>query len=209
MMTLPRLHALPAAGMLDRPGFPEQCRPLLATGRPVALHLRDRSLSLAVLVPLAQETGRLTPSGVRLFAHGRADLAVVAGTAGLQLRLTDLSPGALRDSFRPLWNGWIGVSVHSLAEARQALQEGADYLLLGNIFETPTHPGRPAGGVGLVRDASRLGLPVIAIGGITPDNAGAVRDAGAYGVAAIRALWQAPDPAAAAAALLALFPEAA
>jgi thiamine-phosphate pyrophosphorylase len=208
-MALPRLHALPAAGMLDHGGFPERCRPLLATGRPVALHLRDRSLSVALLFQLAQAASRLAPSGGRLFAHGRADLAAIAGSAGLHLRLTDLAPAELRDSYRPLWNGWIGVSVHSPAEAAHAVDEGTDYLLVGHVFETPTHPGRPPGGLDLVREVSRMGLPVIAIGGITPDNVIAVRDAGAYGVAVIRALWESRDPGAAAAALLAPFAEAA
>ena len=92
--------------------------------------------------------------------------------------------------------------MHSAREAEAAAAEGADYLVVGNVFPTASHPGRPAGGVGLVRDAAGLGLPVIAIGGIDPARAPEVRDAGAYGVAAIAALWWAGDPAAAALALL-------
>ena len=115
----------------------------------------------------------------------------------------------MRDGFQAQWTGWIGVSVHSVAEAGQAAEEGADYLMAGNVFETASHPGRPAQGVGLVREVARLGLPVIAIGGLTPGNVAAVRDAGAYGVAAIRALWQVEDPATAVALLLESFGEAA
>jgi thiamine-phosphate pyrophosphorylase len=71
------------------------------------------------------------------------------------------------------------------------------------VYQTPSHPDRPGAGVGLVRQIAAMGPPVIAIGGIDPARVAEVRDSGAYGVAAIRALWGAPDPAAAALALLA------
>ncbi|HJR49450.1 MAG TPA: thiamine phosphate synthase, partial [Gemmatimonadales bacterium] len=106
-------------------------------------------------------------------------------------------------------HGWIGCSVHSAAEAEDAARDGADYLLVGNVYETSSHPERPAKGLGLVRDAVGLGLPVIAIGGMDPARAAEARDAGAYGVAAIAALWWAPDPAIAALALLAPWSESA
>ncbi len=93
--------------------------------------------------------------------------------------------------------------MHTEAEAAAAVDEGADYLLVGNVYETTSHPGRPAAGLDLVRAAAALGRPVIAIGGIDAARADAVRQAGAWGVAAIAALWRAPDPAAAALALLA------
>jgi thiamine-phosphate pyrophosphorylase len=74
--------------------------------------------------------------------------------------------------------------------------------VVGNVYSTPSHPDRQPAGLDLVRGAAELGVPVIAIGGITPGRIAAVRSAGAYGVAAIRALWHAPDPAAAARAML-------
>ena len=95
------------------------------------------------------------------------------------------------------------------AGADTAAREGADYLLVGNVYETTSHPDRPAKGLDLVRAAASLGLPVIAIGGIDAARAAAAREAGAYGVAAIAALWRAPDPAAAALALLAPWSESA
>jgi thiamine-phosphate pyrophosphorylase len=110
----------------------------------------------------------------------------------------DLAPA---DARRVL-HGWIGCSVHTLDEATAAVGQGADFLMVGNVYETASHPGRPAAGLDLIRQTSRLGVPVIAIGGITVACAPEVRDAGAYGVAAIRALWDAPDPAAAALDLL-------
>jgi thiamine monophosphate synthase len=97
--------------------------------------------------------------------------------------------------------------VHSAAEAEDAARDGADYLLVGNVYHTSSHPERPAKGLGLIRDAAGLGLPVIAIGGMDPARAVEARDAGAYGVAAIAALWRAPDPAQATLALLAPWSE--
>ena len=84
-----------------------------------------------------------------------------------------------------------------------AVAEGADFLVVGNIYETVSHPGRFPAGLGLVREAAVLGRPVIAIGGMTPERAAEVKAAGAYGVAAIRGLWMAADPAAATLAMLA------
>lgn len=83
-----------------------------------------------------------------------------------------------------------------------AVSEGADFLVVGNVYETLSHPGRPSVGLTLVTQAADLGLPVIAIGGITAERAAEVKAAGAYGVAAIRGLWLAPDPAAATLAML-------
>ena len=82
------------------------------------------------------------------------------------------------------------------------MHEGADFLVVGNVYETLSHPGRSAGGLELVRSTAELGVPVIAIGGITPARVAEVRAAGAYGVASIRGLWHAHDPAAAALAML-------
>jgi thiamine-phosphate pyrophosphorylase len=71
------------------------------------------------------------------------------------------------------------------------------------VYPTESHPGRPAVGLGLVRETAALGRPVIAIGGLDATRAHEVRAAGAYGVAAIGALWRARDPAAATLELLA------
>ena len=105
--------------------------------------------------------------------------------------------------------GWIGCSVHSREEAEAALGEGADYLVAGSVFETTSHPGQPALGLAWLTTISKLGRPVVAIGGITPERALQVREAGAWGVAVIAAAWDAGDPAAATTALLAPWAEAA
>jgi thiamine-phosphate pyrophosphorylase len=96
----------------------------------------------------------------------------------------------------------IGRSVHDLAAARRAEAEGVDYLLLGTIYPSRSHPGGRTGGPVLVSAVcGAVDRPVIAIGGITAENAGEVMRAGAAGVAVISAILGADDPEAAAAAL--------
>jgi thiamine-phosphate pyrophosphorylase len=126
------------------------------------------------------------------------DIALALSATGVQLTAASLSVADAR-RLGPHW--WIGSSVHSLAEARGARDAAADYLLVGPVFATATHPDTPPLGLEAVREMVALGLPVIAIGGVTVDRVAAVRDAGAWGVAAIRALWDAPDPRAAARAM--------
>jgi thiamine-phosphate diphosphorylase len=201
MRPLPRLHAITDARVLAMDDLGVRAAAIAAAGSAVALHARDRSAGGARLASVARRFLTLAkPPEAAMFVNGRPDIAGAVGAQGIQLGLHDLTPGEARASF-PL--GWIGRSVHSVDEAGQALEEGADYLLVGNVFPSSTHPGRPGGGPGLVRDTARLGLPVIAIGGIDAERAGRMREAGAYGVAAIGALWHAADPAAAALALLA------
>jgi len=198
---LPRLHAVTDAAVLERDDVGRRAAAIASAGSAVALHARAREASAARLAAFAQRLlANARPAEASVFVNGRPDIAAAIGAQGVQLAAGDLAPA---DARRVLREGWIGRSVHDEAEARAAAAEGADFLLAGHVFETPSHPGRPGRGVGFVRALAAIGLPVIAIGGITTANAASVRDAGAWGVAAIRALWDAPDPAAAAAALLA------
>lgn len=130
-----------------------------------------------------------------LFVNDRLDVALAARATGVQLGRGSLAPGDAR-RIGPGW--WIGVSVHDLREAADARAGGADYLLVGPVFRTATHPDREPLGLARLREIAGLGLPVIAIGGVTAETAREVRDAGAHGAAAIRGLWDAEDPAGAA-----------
>jgi thiamine-phosphate diphosphorylase len=189
------------AEVLAAPDFGVRAAAIAAAGSAVALHARDRAAGGAALARAAARLLALArPAEAAVFVSGRPDVAAALGAQGVQLAAEDLAPA---DARRILPAGWIGRSVHTAAEAAAAVDEGADYLLVGNVYQTASHPGRPAAGLDLVRAAAALGRPVIAIGGIDAARAGAVRQAGAWGVAAIAALWRAPDPAAAALALLA------
>jgi thiamine-phosphate pyrophosphorylase len=200
MRPLPRVHAFTDHTILSAPDFGIRAAAIAAAGPAVALHARDRggpgerlAASTLRLVALAR------PPEAAVFVSGRPDIAAATGAHGVQLGAGDLTPA---DARRVLRHGWIGCSVHTPDEARAAVDEGADFLVVGSIYETPSHPGLAAG-TGLLREAATLGRPVIAIGGITPARAPELKAAGAYGVAAIRALWQADDPAAATLSMLA------
>lgn len=199
MRPLPRLHAITDAALLSHPELGIRASAIAAAGSAVALHARARGAGGALLAGAAQRLLSLArPPEAAVFVNARSDVAAAVGAHGVQLGRGDLTPVDARRVMR----GWIGCSVHTPDEAAAAAQEGADFLVVGSVYESASHPGRPAAGLDLVRQTCRLGLPVIAIGGITAARAPEVRDAGAYGVAAIRALWEAPDPAAAALDLL-------
>lgn len=205
MRPLPRLHAVTDARVLADPDLGRKAAALAALGPATALHLRDRSATTAHLAEVGRRFVALAhPPEATVIVSGRADLARALGAHGVQLGADDL---AVEDARRVLGKGWIGRSVHTLEEARAAVDEGADYLLAGNIYPTPTHPGRAAAGLGLLGASAALGRPVIAIGGVTAARAQECREAGAWGVAAIRALWDAPDPHAAGRFLLAPWAE--
>jgi thiamine-phosphate pyrophosphorylase len=198
---LPRVHAYTDADIAAGADFGVRAAAIAAGGPAVALHARIRGASTAKLASLTRRLLALArPPEAAVIVSERADVAAATGAAGVQLAGDDLSPA---DARRILPEGWIGRSVHSIAEAAAAVHEKSDFLVVGNIFPTDTHLGRPGAGLDLIRSTAALGVPVIAIGGITGDRVAAVRAAGAYGVAAIRALWLAPDPAAAVLGLLA------
>jgi thiamine-phosphate diphosphorylase len=198
---LPRLHAFTDAGLLTAPEFGIRAAAIAAAGSAVALHVRAPGDPGALLSSAALRLMALArPPEAAVFVNGRPDIAAAVGAHGVQLGAGDLTPD---DARRVMPRGWIGRSVHNLKEAADAVSEGADFLVVGNIYETPSHPGRRAAGLALVTETAALGRPVIAIGGITGKRAEAVKAAGAYGVAAIRGLWMEADPAGAALAMLA------
>ena len=189
---LPRVHAITDAGVLSLDDLGVRAAALAAGGSAVALHARDRTATTRILASVAERFIALArPPEAAVFVNGRPDLAAALGAHGVQLSETDLAP---TDARRVFHHGWIGRSVHSVEEATAAQAQGADYLMVGTIYQTASHPGQP-GGTPLVEACAALGLPIIAIGGVTPAQVPELIAAGAYGVAAIRALWHAADPA--------------
>src|SRR5207247_403248 len=179
---LPRLHAISDERIARRADVDSVARELAAGGgAELALHARGRGLSGLEHYELAVRLS-VYPS-IRLFVNDRLDVALAAGAGGVQLAGGSLDPEHAR-RLNPTW--WIGKSVHDLREASAAQAAGADYLLVGPVFGTATHPAHDPLGPS----------PTIAIGGVTPQRVPELRAAGVYGVAAIRALWEAADPAA-------------
>lgn len=193
---LPRLHAITDERIARRPDIDVIAEALaVGGGSDLAFHARGRALTGLEHYELA---GRLAvrPPG-RLFVNDRLDVALAVPTAGVQLGHGSLPVSAAR-ALNPLW--WIGRSVHDVREAEAARLSGADYLVVGPVFATASHPGRTPLGLKQLQAiaAAADGLPVIAIGGITAERVREVRGSGAYGVAAIRALWDDAEPAEAA-----------
>jgi thiamine-phosphate diphosphorylase len=207
MRPLPRVHAFTDGSILSASDFGIKAAAIAAGGAAVALHARDRAATAARLTASTLRLIALArPPEAAVFVSGRPDIAAATGAQGVQLASSDLSPA---DARGVMPNGWIGRSVHSVEEANAAVDDGADFLVVGSIYSTPSHPERQPGGPGLVSGAARFGRPVIAIGGVTPERVSELKAAGAYGVAAIRALWHATDPAAATLAMLSPWAEGA
>jgi thiamine-phosphate pyrophosphorylase len=120
----------------------------------------------------------------------RADVAQAVGADGVQLGFR--SPPARK--VRPWFTGWIGMSCHSEAELASAARAGADYAVLSPLFGVPAKGG-PLGTALFERLVKSVDIPVVALGGIDGTNADRAREAGATGVAVIRALRDASDPA--------------
>ncbi len=92
----------------------------------------------------------------------------------------------------------FGVSTHTLEGVLGAEAGGADFVTFGPVFGTGSHPEQQLVGLDALREVTRhVRIPVFALGGVTPERVPEVLEAGAWGVAAISALWQAPDPVAA------------
>ncbi len=152
--------------------------------------IREKSLSGRMLFELVARAAELTSgSKTRLLVNDRSDIARGAGADGAHLTTHSLAVDVVRKIYGAEF--LIGVSTHSLEEARAAAAVGADFVVFGPVFETESKRvyGKPQGVEKLSEVTYELGeFPVVAIGGITLENAGECFDAGARGVAAIRLL---------------------
>lgn len=161
-----------------------------------AVQLREKNMAVRDLLSAAQRLREATRhAGAKLFVNDRTDVALAVGADGVQRTGASLPVSVLRSICPPGFV--IGASVHSTAEARLAEPEGADFLLFGPVYDTPSKRqyGPPQGLAALERVASAVRLPVLAVGGITPARVGEVLRAGAAGVAVIGAILGAERPA--------------
>jgi thiamine-phosphate pyrophosphorylase len=141
---------------------------------------------------------------VPLIVNDDIELATDVGAAGVHLGEGDATVAGARARLGA--QAIIGVSCYgSIERARRAVDEGADYLAFGAFFPSPTKPDAPRAAPDLLRAAKRFGLPLVAIGGITPDNAQPLLDAGANFLAVVSGVFGAVDAAAAARRYAVLF----
>jgi thiamine-phosphate diphosphorylase len=150
-----------------------------------------------------------SPPMAAVLVTGRIDVALAVRAHGVILRANDLDVATVRAVSREAAERQgsthtmlILRSVHSESEGARAIDDGADALIAGPIWETSTHPGRPAMGTPFLERIVSLGAPTFAIGGVTPERAKQVQIAGGWGVAAISAVWDAGKPYQAAMELL-------
>jgi thiamine-phosphate pyrophosphorylase len=161
-----------------------------------AVQLREKDLPADDLFRLATELRGLTARhGARLLVNDRLDVALAVDADGVHLPAAGLNPGVARRLLGS--DRLVGLSTHSPDEAAAAAAAGADFAVFGPVYDTPSKRAYgEAQGLGPLRDACRRArLPVLAIGGVTVPRVREVRDAGAAGVAVIRALLEAEDPA--------------
>jgi len=194
-----RLYVLLTPGLCR--GDPAATAEAALAGGADALQLREKDAGDREVLALALRLRALTAAaGALLIVNDRPDIAGAAGADGVHLGQDDLPVAAAR---RVLPAGAIvGRSTHTLAQAREADAEGADYVAIGPMYPTPTKDAGPAAGTTVLRELlAGVARPVVAIGGIGPDNVGEVVEAGARRVAVCSAVIAATDPAAAAAAI--------
>ena len=164
------------------------------------VQLREKDLPAGELLELAGSVLEAIGGRAKLIVNERADVALAVGAYGVQLGEDGLPVSAARKTLGP--GARIGRSVHSAPGASRAEATGADFLVVGAMFASRSHPAEKPAGPELMRQISRnCGLPLIGIGGITPENAPGVIEAGASGVAVITNILAASDPLAAAARL--------
>jgi thiamine-phosphate pyrophosphorylase len=198
-----RLYLVSTARM--RAGSLAELVPELAAAGVDLVQLREKEMEAGHLLAVGRPVATACrAAGIPFIVNDRPDVALALDADGVHIGQDDISPEIAR---RLLPSGIIGLSTHAPGEVDDALDRfGVDYLAVGPVYETPTKRGRPAVGLDLVRYAADANpkRPWFAIGGIDERSLPDVMAAGATRIVVVRAITEAPDPPAAAAALKAL-----
>lgn len=160
-----------------------------------AVQLREKDMAIRELMNMAYSMRDLTNKyGVKLFINDRVDVAIASGADGVHLGNTGMPAYAARKVVQDRM--LIGVSTHGIEEAVRAKEDGADFVTLGPVYETPSKKqyGNPLGTDMLRKVSDKIDIPVFAIGGIQTYRVNEVMDAGAYGVALISAVLSSENP---------------
>lgn len=161
----------------------------------IAIQVREKDLPTRDLLDLVRRIrAAAAPRGVPVLVNDRLDVAIAADAEGVHLPGSGLEPALVR----PVFPGLIGASCHSVEEVARLDPTRVDFATVGPVHDTPSKRvfGPPLGVEALRRAAAASRVPVVAVGGIGPATAASLRGSGIAGVAAISAVWTAPDPAA-------------
>jgi len=170
----------------------EEAVALAVYGGVTLVQVRDKLLSGRELLALAQRIIERVEGRARIVVNQRVDIAYASAADGVHLPSNGIAPAAAREMLGN--SAIIGQSIHVVADIKRCAGSPIDYFELGTIFESRTHPGGPTQGLEPLRAAARTSTPIIAIGGISAETAGAVLEAGAAGVAVISAILGDSDP---------------
>ena len=193
---LPQLYAILDADSLGHRSLKSVCQTLLDAGVRLFQYRDKQGSSRRIFEAASTVVPMIHDSGGRLIVNDRADVALVAGADGVHLGQDDLTPEEARRVLKP--GQIVGCSTHNIDQLRQADSSPVDYLAFGPIFGTSSKasPDPIVGLDGLARAREATSKPLVAIGGITVENARPVIEHGADTVAVIAGLLSAPDLAA-------------
>lgn len=157
-----------------------------------AIHVREKGKSAAELVEIVSSLMERGVPASKIYINDRLDVACSLHLGGCQLAFHSV-PVSLARNVGPGLR--LGCSVHALEEAKARETDGADYILFGHLYPTASKPGVPPAGIpALEQVCGSLRIPVMAIGGITPENVSEVLDTGAAGFAVMSGVWESEDP---------------
>ncbi|MEZ0119035.1 UNVERIFIED_ORG: thiazole tautomerase (transcriptional regulator TenI) [Heyndrickxia coagulans] len=155
-----------------------------------AIHIREKQKTARELYQMIEYLSQNIPLS-KMIINDRVDVALAAKVAGVQLAFHSLETTIVKTMFPSLK---VGRSIHSYHEGEKANRDGSDYVLFGHIFPSSSKPGKTPKGLKQLAKVAQLDIPVIAIGGITPENARSVIHAGAKGIAVMSGILEARDP---------------
>ena len=180
-----------AAGLLH------ELVPELAAAGVDLIQLREKEMEAGDVIRVGEPiAAACKDAGVPFIVNDRADVALALDADGVHVGQNDLPVPATRELVGPRMVGW---STHAPEEVDAAAGQDIDYFAVGPVAQTPTKPGRPAAGLELLTHAARVATkPWFAIGGIDEELLPSVMEAGATRIVVVRAITEAPDPAAAA-----------
>ncbi|MCX8072647.1 MAG: thiamine phosphate synthase [Candidatus Binatia bacterium] len=194
MPAVPQLYLVTDRHRTNGRALPEVVEQALRGGVD-AVQLREKDLPGRSFWDLARELRALCERyGALLLVNDRLDVAKAVGADGVHLPVQSFTPREARAILGR--SAIVGCSCHSLEEALRATDQGADFLVCGPVFDTPSKRAfGPPLGLEQLRDiCARVSIPVLAIGGVTAETIPVVRSSGAYGIAVIRAVLEAPSP---------------